>query len=393
MELSILILVSFLLLIAYIFDISAAITRIPSVILLLLLGWGVRQAALWMNITLPQLAPLLPILGTVGLILIVLEGALELEIDKSKTVIINKAFLLALIPMLIVAIALATVINYLGLADFKTSLLNVIPFCVISSAVAIPSVRYLQKKTKELVIYESSFSDILGILFFNFIALNQVIDGHTFLKFGYEFLIIIGGSLIAILLLSFLLSRINHHVSYTPIILLVILIYAISKQLHLPGLVFILVFGLFLGNLEKIKDFRWFEPFKPLKLEKEVGKFKHITGEVTFLVRSLFFILFGYLMETQEILNMETLPWAAGIVILILLIRWITLKVFNLPVKDILFIAPRGLITILLYLSIGSEQRIPIIDKSIVIQAIVLSVLTMIAGTILNQHLINIPDD
>jgi hypothetical protein len=385
MEISILILISFLLILAYIFDISSAFTRVPSVILLLLLGWGVRQAAVNLAITVPDLAFLLPILGTIGLILIVLEGALELEINRSKISIINKAFLLALVPMVIVALIIATVINYYELADFKTSLLNAIPFCVISSAVAIPSVRSLHKRTKELVVYESSFSDIIGVLFFNFIALNQVIDSETFLGFGYQLLMIVGVSFISILLLSFLLSRNSHHVTYAPIILLVILIYALSKQFHLPGLIFILVFGLFLGNLEELRHFKWFEVFKPAKFEKEVEKFKDITAEVTFLVRALFFILFGYLMETEELLNLETLPWATGIVSLIILIRWFILKVFYLPVKDLLFIAPRGLITILLFLSIVPDQGIPFINKSIVIQTIVLSVIIMMTGLMFIQ--------
>lgn len=354
-------------------------------ILLLLLGWGVRQAAVNLAITVPDLAFLLPILGTIGLILIVLEGALELEINRSKISIINKAFLLALVPMVIVALIIATVINYYELADFKTSLLNAIPFCVISSAVAIPSVRSLHKRTKELVVYESSFSDIIGVLFFNFIALNQVIDSETFLGFGYQLLMIVGVSFISILLLSFLLSRNSHHVTYAPIILLVILIYALSKQFHLPGLIFILVFGLFLGNLEELRHFKWFEVFKPAKFEKEVEKFKDITAEVTFLVRALFFILFGYLMETEELLNLETLPWATGIVSLIILIRWFILKVFYLPVKDLLFIAPRGLITILLFLSIVPDQGIPFINKSIVIQTIVLSVIIMMTGLMFIQ--------
>ncbi|MBK6836558.1 MAG: hypothetical protein IPG89_20805 [Bacteroidetes bacterium] len=62
-----------LLLIAYVFDISAKKTKIPSVILLLVLGWLVKQIALTTEIQIPNFDFALPILGTVGLILIVLE--------------------------------------------------------------------------------------------------------------------------------------------------------------------------------------------------------------------------------------------------------------------------------------------------------------------------------
>jgi hypothetical protein len=40
-----------------------------------------------------------------------------------------------------------------------------------------------------------------------------------------------------------------------------------------------------------------------LLLNKEVAKFKELTIEATFLVRALFFLLFGYLIQTSEIAN------------------------------------------------------------------------------------------
>lgn len=383
METSLIIFICALLLLAYLFDISSALTKIPSVILLLLLGWLVKQAVTALNLKIPDLNPVLPVLGTIGLILIVLEGALELEINREKTRVINKAFLLALVPMLMVAFIIATTLFDIETDSYKTALLNAIPFCVISSAIAIPSVRSLSPQKRELVIYESSFSDITGVLFFNFIALNGAINGLTFMHFGFQLLIIIAVSFASVLVLSFMLGHISHHVTYTPIILLMILIYAISKQFHLPGLLFILVFGLFLGNLDKFSNSKWFSIFRPSKLEKEVTKFKGITNEVTFLVRALFFLLFGYLMETSELLSLESLPWAAVIVTIIFLVRWFTLSIFNLPVKTLLFVAPRGLITILLFLSIMPDQSLPLVNKSLIIQTIILSVLVMMFGLML----------
>ena len=90
----------------------------------------------------------------------------------------------------------------------------------------------------------SSYS--IGVIFFNFILLNEVINGHAFLTFfmqlGLETII----AFIATLFLAFLLAKIEHHIKFVPIIFLIILIYAISKELHLPALLFILIFGLFL---------------------------------------------------------------------------------------------------------------------------------------------------
>lgn len=380
MTTTIIITICLLLLLAYIFDISSALTKIPSVILLLLLGWFVKQTVELFSIHIPDLNPLLPILGTIGLILIVLEGSLELELNKSKLAVIKKSSLNALIPMFALAFLFAFAFQFISQASYKIALVNAIPFCVISSAIAIPSVRNLSEFNKEFIIYESSLSDIFGVLFFNFIALNEIINTQSFGNFSLQLLLIIVISFIAVLGLSFLLSRIKHHITFTPIILIVILIYAVSKVYHLPGLIFILVFGLFLGNLDELKRFNWIEKLRPEKLDKEVKKFKEITTEATFLIRALFFLLFGFLMEAKEILNPETIPWATGIVLSIILVRWIALKFSKLPSSPLLFVAPRGLITILLFLAILPEQSISIVNKSLIIQSIILSVLVMMLG-------------
>ncbi len=374
-----------LLLIAYVFDLTSSKTKIPSVILLLLLGWTVRQLTVLLDIHLPDFSPILPVLGTVGLILIVLEGSLELELNKSKLGLIKKSFLGALIPMIALAFLLAFAFMHFGHFGFKVSLTNAIPFCVISSAIAIPSVRNLSSENKEFVIYESSLSDIIGVLIFNFLALNETIDLFSFGNFALQLIIITVISFIATIGLSFLLSKIEHHIKFVPIILLVVLIYAVSKIYHLPGLIFILIFGLSIGNLDELKRFKWIEKFKPDELNNEVNKFKELTIEGAFLVRALFFLLFGFLIETSEVLNSETFIWALGIVFFIFAFRFIQLKFSKLSVQSLMFVAPRGLITILLFLSIEPSQTISLVNKSLIIQVIILSALLMMIGLMVNK--------
>ena len=388
MSIAIIITICTLLLLAYVFDLSSSLTKIPSVILLLLLGWIVNQVVVFLGIEVPNLTPLLPILGTIGLILIVLEGSLDLEINESKIPVIRKAFSNAIIPMFLLAFFFAFLFYSYGSVSFKIALVNAIPFCVISSAIAIPSVKNLSSSNQEFIVYESSLSDIVGVLFFNFISLNAVIDSSAFGEFAIQLLLMALISFIAVIGLSFLLSRIKHHITFTPIILIVVLIYALSKVYHLPGLIFILVFGLFLGNLDELKRFSWIEKFRPEKLDREVKKFKEITIEATFLVRALFFILFGFLMKASEIANPQTLPWALVIVFSILFIRWIWLKISMLPINPLLFIAPRGLITILLFLAIFPEQSFELVNRSLIIQTIILSVIVMMVGLLAEKRVI-----
>ncbi|HPD66222.1 MAG TPA: cation:proton antiporter [Bacteroidia bacterium] len=380
MTTAIIITFSVLLLLAYVFDLTSAKTKIPSVILLLLLGWAVRQITELLNIHLPDFSEILPVLGTIGLILIVLEGSLELELNNSRFGLIRKSFLGALIPMIALAFLLAFAFKYFGNFGLKDSLTNAIPFCVISSAIAIPSVRSLSSLHREFVIYESSFSDILGVLIFNFIALNQTIDAKSFGHFAIQILIITVISLIATVGLSFLLSRIEHHVKFFPIILLLVLMYAIAKIFHLPGLILILIFGLAIGNLDKLEKLRWLKRFNLEVLKKEVIRFKELTFEAAFLIRALFFLLFGYLIETSEVLNTGTLIWALAIVIAIFTFRTIQLRLSGLPLFPLLFIAPRGLISILLFLSIEPAHTISLVNNSLIIQVILLTALLMMFG-------------
>lgn len=374
-----------LLLIAYVFNITSSKTKIPSVILLLLLGWLVKQITVFTNIKLPDFTPTLPIIGTIGLILIVLEGSLELQLNKSKLRLINTSFWGALIPIFALAALMTIAFVFIGKFGLKDSLINAIPFCIISSAIAIPSVRNLSSYNKEFVIYESSLSDILGVLLFNFFALNETIGYVSVLHFTLQLLIITVVSFVATVGLSFLLSKIDHHIKFVPIILLIVLIYTVSKIYHLPGLIFILLFGLSIGNLDELKQFKWLARFKPDELNHEVMKFRELTIEGAFIIRALFFLIFGYLIESSEIVNISTLPWALAIVISIYAIRAIQLKISKIPLQPLLFIAPRGLITILLFISIEPTHTIMLVNKSLIVQVIILTALLMMYGLITSK--------
>lgn len=374
-----------LLLFAYLFDVSSSRTKIPSVVLLLALGWLVRQFTDFAEFEIPDLNPALPFLGTIGLILIVLEGSLELELEKSKLPLIGKSIVGSFLPILALAFALAFAFQQFGHTDLQTGLLNALPFCIISSAIAISSVKSLSKTNKEFIIYESSLSDIFGVLIFNFLMINDEITATSFGHFGLQLLIMTFIAFAASVGLSFLLGRIEHHIKFAPIVILIILIYAVSEIYHLPALIFIMIFGLLAGNLDEFKKFKWVEKFKPDVLNKEVGKLKELNTEATFLIRSLFFLLFGFLIETSEIVNITTLPWALAIVTLIMLFRVIQLLLSRLPLIPLLFIAPRGLITILLFLSITPEKQIAFVDRSLIVQVILISAIVMMTGLIINK--------
>lgn len=385
MEQSLILTICVLMLIAYVFDFTASTTKIPSVILLLVLGYLVKELTFYLRIDIPNLQPILPILGTVGLILIVLDGSLELEFNRSKIKVLRQSFLLAVVSLILLSGLMAWGLYYYYGIAWKTAVINSIPLFIISSAIAIPSVQHFSSHRKEFVTYESSLSDILGVIIFNFFVLNETIGFLAVGSFIWQIFLIIVISFVASAGLAFMMTKIKHNIKFAPIILLLILIYTIAKVYHLPALIFILIFGLFLGNLDELGKFKWIEKLKPEILDKEVGKFHEIVSEATFLVRSLFFLLFGFLIEAKELLNFSSLIIAAIVCAGIFILRWFQLKFFKINLYPLFFIAPRGLITILLYLSIPEQYNITIVNKPLIIQIIVITAFVMMVGLIVTK--------
>lgn len=369
-----------LLLLAYIFDISSKKVKIPSVILLLILGWLVREIINIFDINVPNLQPILPLLGNLGLILIVLEGSLELELSRKKTTFIGKSFAIATLSIILFCGIFSAILFCWEGIPFKTSLIATIPLSIISSAIAIPSARNLNTTNREFITYESSLSDIIGVIFFNFMVVNNHITMGSFKDFGMSIVIMLIITILGTICLSYILSKTSNHVKYVPIILMLILIYAVSKNFHLPALIFILLFGLFLANVNKLKYRMKFLKLEFNVIEDEVPKFRSLTAEITFLIRSLFFLLFGFLIDTSELFDMETISWTLLVIALIYAIRLILLKAFRIDLKPLLFLAPRGLITILLFLSIPTSIETDFINNSMITQVIILSALIMMIG-------------
>lgn len=377
---SVIITICLLILIGYAFDLTASKSRVPSVILLLLLGWGSRQLVQVTGLQIPDLSLALPILGTVGLILIVLEGSLELELKRANLPVIRKSLILATVPMLIMAFYLTWMLVYYQGGSFRNTLVNVIPLCVISSAIAIPTVKSLQKNLRDFVIYESSFSDIIGVLFFNFVILNEYVSGVSIGHFLLDVLIMMLISFVAAAGLALLLRYNNHHIKFIPIIMIVLLVYALSKEFHLPALLFVMILGLFLGNLDELKGNKYIARLHPEILNLEVHRFREIVTEGAFVIRVIFFILFGYLIENAEILNVSTLLPALIVTSVIFILRAMQLKLSGVPIFPLVYVAPRGLITILLFLSIDPAMMIPTVNKSLILQVIVLTAFMMMIG-------------
>ena len=385
MTAQLLILISGILLLAYLLDLSAKFTRIPTVIWLLSMGWGLQKFTHFAQIKVPSLNGILPVFGTIGLILIVLEGALDLKLSKRAIPLISSAFLMALLPFVAFTWLFAWALVEVEQTTWRIAVLNALPFAIISSAIAIPSVKNFKVRIRAFITYESSISDIIGVLVFNFVLINKVYDFPSVLGFFGDILIVFILSIILSIVLSFLLSRMSHHVKYGPILLLILLLYGFSKLWHLPGLIFILIFGIALSNLHLFREWRIARFFQPEKIPQEIKQFSDKVAEATFLIRSLFFVLFGFMIQTEDLLNLNTLPWSVGLVGLLFSLRFLFLWLTKQNLSPYLFVAPRGLITILLYLSIPVTLQLKIVNQALIIQVILWSIIVMMLGLIFHK--------
>jgi len=344
---------------SYTFDLIAKRTKIPSVIFLFGTGLAIQYTLKYLDIEIPNVSQFLPVIGTVGLVLIVLEGALELRFEKEKFGLIRSTLGSSFFILVFTALILTMLFRYMTHLPFQVCLVNSIPLAIISSAIAIPSVSDLSKTKKEFVIYDSSFSDILGIMFFYFAKQNETYDFGAYLNLGKDLIITLIIAVAISVIFLFLIKRITHHVKFFLILSLLLLVYAIGKKFHLSSLIIVLFLGLFLNNAEIIPINRFKELFLYKKLRNDLDQFLLLTAESAFIIRTFFFLIFGYIMDIHSLLNWTVMMNGVIAVIVIYGVRAIYLKyVVKKHLSPEVYIAPRGLISILLFFDIPETMKL-----------------------------------
>jgi Kef-type K+ transport system membrane component KefB len=395
---SILFALPLLVIFSYLFDAFARKTKFPAVILLLLTGVLIRVITSANGYEdFEFLNDLIPVLGTIGLILIVLEGALELEINRQKLPTILKGFLSAIVILLLNIVVISWLFNYFLGMELHTATIFATPLSIISSAVAIPSAANLLNQDKEFVVYESTFSDILGIVIFNY-AIRQAESGQPMIAIesivglGLQILGIVVISTLITYVLFRLLQNIEHHVKFFLILSLLILVYAIGKFFHLPALLTIFIFGVFLSNIKELLPKFLLRYFQLNHSEKGLHEFHILTAESTFIVRTFFFLFFGFSIVISDFDSFMPLVYGVLVFAIMFLIRYLyfVLTSFKIKPSVLLYMSPRGLISILLFLHIKDLEIIQtensVIDERMLLVVILTSMLVMTFGTLSNKQ-------
>lgn len=377
-----LILMSSMVLVFYMLDMLASRWRIPSVLFLIAIGIATRQLSDWSPLPLPDPAPFLPALGLLGLALIVLEGALELRFRPGHGRLAAQATSSATLGIVFFALLVGIAIHHLEGCGWRQALLNAMPLAVISSAIAIPSAARLPVERREFVAFESSLSDILGVLAFNALLVPHALGLNTLFGMGLNALVTLLLSLVVCAGLILLLARTPHRVRFFPLLAGLILTYALGKHYHLSSLLLLLCFGLAFANLRLLPDGFARRLLVHPRLEDDTHLLDTLVRETTFLVRTLFFFAFGMSLAMADIL--DPAAWGVGAALLGAIYATRSLALLSSAGtvrRDLLFIAPRGLVSVLLFGAIAASERSTLVGSGALLVVVLgSSALQILAG-------------
>ena len=354
-------------------------TGVPSVVVMIAIGMIGKPLMASAGVELTGVDASVPLMGALGLVLIVLEGAFDLRLNREHWRANLQALLSASVGVLVCAALFSLAGVWLLKLNTYDAMLLALPVSVISSAVAIPASGFMDKAGREFVVYESSISDILGILLF-FAVLNS--DGTAagiVSSLAINGLIsIVLGSICALGLL-YALFRLSGHIRFIPLLSGLFALYALGKLWHLSPLIMVLMFGLILNNPAMLARIGWFRNMASSAAYADtVREFKSLTAELTFAVRGVFFVLLGYWTDLGSVRHWGA--WLAAGVLLtgIYWPRHWMLTALRVPSRrQLTWLAPRGLISVLLYFTAKEATHPPEFLDGALMLVVMLSAIAM----------------
>jgi cell volume regulation protein A len=365
-----------IILVGFLANLLFKLTKIPSVLLLMAIGVFLGPVTGWLASD--QLVNIAPYFGTMALLIILFEGGLELDI---MTVVRQapKATVLA-VGVFVVSVVLVMIF---GIYVMEMTTLNALLLAAVlgatSPAICIPVVQGLsvRDEIKTIVKLESALGDVLLIvsvlLMVNFDPAGNQSVWSVILSFITSFGVAFVVASIAGVLWSRLIAWMGKEpLAYMLTLGFMFLLYFIVEEMHGSAAIAVLMFGLVLENMEVMTD-RIGERMRNLfgidiKSEKFIlNQFiKNITEELSFLLRTFFFVYLGMLLDFNE------LTWTIGLFILgmtglLLVSRWGLMQGFRRIGRDfssgelqvIMAMLPRGLATAVMALLPFQQEQMP----------------------------------
>ena len=273
-------------------------TGIPDIAFLMILGVIIGPL---LGIIQPEaVVEVVPYFAALALIIIMFDGGLNLDL-KSMVKTAHFALLLAILGFA-VSMVIVTMLAHYGLGwEWLDSILLSSIVGGSSSIIVFGLVRQLRvsEETKSMLSFESALTDILSTIV-AFIMFEAVLSGY----FDIELLGITFGRNIAIGLLlglgvgipwMFVTTKLaNAQHSYMLTLGILFVLYFMAQSFGESGALTALVFGLMLGNRRRLS--RYLRITLP-----EISTDDTMHNQLTFLVRSFFFVFVGLLASFGQI--------------------------------------------------------------------------------------------
>ncbi|WP_303922432.1 sodium:proton antiporter [Draconibacterium sediminis] len=326
-------------------------TKIPNVLLLLLIGIIIGPVS--GIVTIDFFGKLGNVFTTITLVVILFESGAGLHFREIKKAI-GSATVLTLLNFIITILITSWVSRWLLGVDVMSSVFIGAIVGGTSSAVVIPMVKQLKmgEKSTSVLILESALSDVLclvvGLALLDGIAENVMSPQMILLKMwkAFVFAIILG------LLCGFLWSTFIGKIrsvknSMFTTLAFVFVLYGVVELLRLNGGIAVLSFGIILGNIDGLGESKKFRKVFTFKSSGFNPNERDFFAEVVFIMQTYFFVYVGISLQFGV-----PAIYATGFLIVLLIIAfripgvvYLTGKNITKPEKTIMAVmTPKGLV-------------------------------------------------
>ena len=227
-------------------------TRIPDIPILL--GIGVLLGPVLHLVETPMLIPLAPYIGTLALLVIMLEGGMSLDVDRVLRQM-KWAFLLTVAAFLFAVAGIAAAFHGITGAPVPQSLLIGAILGCTSGAIVIPLVQEMRmaQNTRTILTLEAALGDALAVV--SVLFLIQYIHAPS-LSLGRQIAMTANafwwggvlGAVGGVLWVRFLARVGRMPLAYMLTMAAILLLYAASEAIHSSGIFAILLFGIAISN-------------------------------------------------------------------------------------------------------------------------------------------------
>jgi hypothetical protein len=178
-----------------------------------------------------------------------------------------------------------------------------------------------------------------------------------------------------------MLTKITINLKFFLLFAILALVYCLGEMIQIPSLLIILVFGLAINNSGLFLKGRFSHITTPAHMRGILDLMRSITAETSFLIRTFFFIVFGYTIDLSLLTDPNVLLLGSLIVCILFLVRFLYLRlVLRSNLLPELFLMPRGLVTILLFYSIPTEKAMNSFNVGVLFFVVAATSIIMMIG-------------